>query len=212
MGGEEQAAAGRRERRRTAIIAAARASFLERGYEAVTLGEIVRISGGSLATLYALFNNKEGLLRAVVQEERYEGIERLDAIVARNDTPAVTIARIAGSIVEAIGRPEVMQLMRVVMAKSLCDPHFARAIYDNTHRPHLEWLTDLFTRWREAGQARIADPATAAHLFLGLTLHNAQTRAIYGEPAGVPTSAASLANAIALFIAGYGIADVGDRD
>lgn len=59
--------------RRHAFLEAARAVFLESGYEAASVNEVVRRAGGSLATLYAQFGNKEGLFLAVAadQHERF---------------------------------------------------------------------------------------------------------------------------------------------
>lgn len=59
--------------RRQAFLEAARAVFLESGYEAASVNEVVRQAGGSLATLYAQFGNKEGLFLAVAadQHERF---------------------------------------------------------------------------------------------------------------------------------------------
>jgi len=55
----------RRARRRGAILDAAEELFIERGYEGTKLAKIVRRSGGSLATLYEIFGNKQGLLHAI---------------------------------------------------------------------------------------------------------------------------------------------------
>jgi AcrR family transcriptional regulator len=55
--------------RRHAFLQAAREVFLEQGYEAASVNDVVRRAGGSLATLYAQFGNKEGLFFAVVQEQ-----------------------------------------------------------------------------------------------------------------------------------------------
>lgn len=204
---------GRRERRRGAMIAAARALFLERGYDSVTLGEIVRRSGGSLSTLYDLFENKAGLLGAIVAEERFEGLERLDAIVACGDSAAATLRAIAGSIHHDLMQPEVIGMMRIVLAESLRDAAFARSIYENAHLPRLAWLTDLFAEWAARGQARIADPTMAAQFFFGLILHGAQTRAFFGAVAG-PADAAcdqALGEAVTLFVTGYAIARGGSE-
>ncbi|MBX9745266.1 MAG: TetR/AcrR family transcriptional regulator [Hyphomonadaceae bacterium] len=54
--------------RRHAFLAAAREVFLEQGYEAASVNDVVRRAGGSLATLYAQFGNKEGLFLAVAQD------------------------------------------------------------------------------------------------------------------------------------------------
>ena len=63
------------DRRRRAIIEAARSLFVEQGYERTTLSEIVDRAGGSLATVYKLFGNKDGLLEAAVFERTFSGDE-----------------------------------------------------------------------------------------------------------------------------------------
>ena len=55
--------------RRQAFLEAAREVFLEQGYEAASVNDVVRLAGGSLATLYSQFGNKEGLFLAVVQDQ-----------------------------------------------------------------------------------------------------------------------------------------------
>lgn len=55
--------------RRQAFLQGARQVFLDHGYEAASVNDVVRLAGGSLATLYAQFGNKEGLFLAVVQDQ-----------------------------------------------------------------------------------------------------------------------------------------------
>lgn len=55
--------------RRQAFLQGARQVFLEQGYEAASVNDVVRLAGGSLATLYAQFGNKEGLFLAVIQDQ-----------------------------------------------------------------------------------------------------------------------------------------------
>ena len=55
--------------RRHAFLLAAREVFLEQGYEQASVNDVVRRAGGSLATLYAQFGNKEGLFLAVAQDQ-----------------------------------------------------------------------------------------------------------------------------------------------
>ncbi|HEX8901349.1 TetR/AcrR family transcriptional regulator [Vitreimonas sp.] len=54
--------------RRRAFLETALTVFCERGYEHVNVNDIVRQAGGSLATLYSQFGNKEGLFLAVLEE------------------------------------------------------------------------------------------------------------------------------------------------
>lgn len=55
--------------RRQAFLHAAREVFLEQGYEAASVNDVVRKAGGSLATLYSQFGSKEGLFVAVMQDQ-----------------------------------------------------------------------------------------------------------------------------------------------
>src|SRR5215470_10377945 len=58
--------------RRQAFLDAARDVFLEKGYASATIDEVVARAGGSKATVYSLFENKEGLFAALVAEAAEE--------------------------------------------------------------------------------------------------------------------------------------------
>jgi AcrR family transcriptional regulator len=66
---DSQRAPDRGVARRHAFLEAAREVFLEQGYEAASVNDVVRRAGGSLATLYAQFGNKEGLFLAVTEDQ-----------------------------------------------------------------------------------------------------------------------------------------------
>ena len=197
----------RRERRRRAILAAAKQLFLERGFEAVSLSEVVRCSGGSLTTLYDLFESKLGLLRAVVASERFDGIGRIDAIVARNDDPIATLDSIAGEIHDELLRPDAIGLMRVVMGESLRNPEFAQAVYAVAHVPFVDRLARIFAVWDATAKARMAEPRRAAEIFIGLVLHGAHMSAMFGGNCGISPQEREdrIREATRLFLAGYGV-------
>jgi len=62
------AVSGRGAARRQAMLDAACEVFLEHGFEGASVADVVRRSGGSLATLYASFGSKEGLFEAIVAQ------------------------------------------------------------------------------------------------------------------------------------------------
>src|ERR1700754_483272 len=57
------------EQRRERIIRLAAPLFLKKGYDNVSIDEIIGVVGGSKATIYAWFGGKEGLFEAVVRQE-----------------------------------------------------------------------------------------------------------------------------------------------
>ena len=99
----------RLDRRRKAIIAAARELFVEQGYERATLAEIVTRAGGSLATVYKLFGNKDQLLEAVVFESAGSGEAVIREAAAAGLAPVPTLHRIAKGLHEHFLDPVVIR-------------------------------------------------------------------------------------------------------
>lgn len=60
------------------IVKTALELFLKNGYEKTSLSDIVAISGGSLASIYTFFENKEGLFKAIIEQE-------IDCLIAEID-------------------------------------------------------------------------------------------------------------------------------
>ena len=60
------------------IVKTALELFLKNGYEKTSLSDIVAISGGSLASIYTFFENKEGLFKAIIEQEIDSFIKEID--------------------------------------------------------------------------------------------------------------------------------------
>lgn len=60
------------------IVKTALDLFLKNGYEKTSLNDIVAISGGSLASIYTFFENKEGLFKAIIEQEIDSLISEID--------------------------------------------------------------------------------------------------------------------------------------
>src|ERR1700750_2919273 len=57
------------EQRRERVVRMAAPLFLKKGYDNVSIDEIIGVVGGSKATIYAWFGGKEGLFEAVVRQK-----------------------------------------------------------------------------------------------------------------------------------------------
>ena len=66
----EQPQTRRGQERRLALLVIACDLFLERGYDAVSLDDIVNHAGGSKASIYKYFGSKEGLFTAICDYRR----------------------------------------------------------------------------------------------------------------------------------------------
>lgn len=170
----------RREDRRKAILDAAEALFLEQGFAKVSFAAIIRRSGGSLATAYELFGNKHGLLRAVVERDKYEGMEDIEAIMAETESAAEILRLITRRVHAHIMTPRATAMWRIVIGESLNDPEFARAFYREVHLKRVADLADVFRSWNEDGRAHFDDPEAAAELYLAMMVADLQMCALTG--------------------------------
>ncbi len=166
----------RRLERRRAMIEAAESLFLELGYDATSLAAIVKRSGGSLATLYELFGNKQGLLRAIVElrdeQDRCPGYGQDCAV-----TPASELLRgYAHRLYAHVTSRRAIALKRIVITEALRDPMFARTLYEDIHLPAVRELAGILRRLDEDGKARVDDPMAAARLFFAIVMSDAQLR------------------------------------
>jgi len=175
-----------RERRHGAILDAAEALFIEQGYDRTSLAEIVRRSGGSLATLYELFGNKQGLLHAIATRWRDETVlsrmERGDIAAQSN---VETLMNYVESEREFRRSPRAIALMKMLVSECLRDRDFALQIYRDLHMPAVRELSDLFADWAAAGEAEIDDPEAAAQLFVSTVSGDSMLSTLAGVEDGM---------------------------
>ncbi|MBA4760138.1 TetR/AcrR family transcriptional regulator [Sphingosinicella sp.] len=177
----------RRTARRQAILDAAEALFLEYGYPSVSLSTIVQRSGGSLATIYQMFGNKQGLLRAVVDRSNDESLKDLDTLLASGLPPRRILEEFAIRYLAFATAPRKIAVMRLVIMESLNDPDFGAAFDNDMQMKYVAHIATLFENWNARGLARIDRPQQAAELYLAILLCNLPIRFMLGRPAEKPS-------------------------
>ena len=169
---------GRLDSRRGAILNAARALFIEKGYEQTTLADIVNHAGGSLATIYKLFGNKDRLLEAVVLDNAASGEAIVREVAEAGLAPAPALHAIARGLHQLFLDPRVVAIVRVVIARSVSDPQFARQFFERTAHRTRNAIEALLGRWQAEGIALNGSPEFLADMFMGLLVSDLQTQAI----------------------------------
>lgn len=172
----------RRDKRRRAILDAAQALFLEKGYDATTLGDVVARSGGSLATLYELFGNKPGLLLAMVTERCGEITRVIDAATLEGE-PAEGLRIIAGSLLAQLADPAGIALLRIVVAEAPRLPELGRLFYEAGPAAGRRTMARYLAAQAARGALRIDDPEAAALLFFNMLFGDRQMRLLCELPA-----------------------------
>ena len=171
----------RRTARRQAILDAAEALFLEYGYPSVSLSTIVQRSGGSLATIYQMFGNKQGLLRAVVDRSNDESLKDLDTLLASGLPPRRILEEFAIRYLAFATNPRKIAVMRLVIMESLNDPDFGAAFDNDMQMKYVAHIATLFENWNARGLAQVDRPQQAADLYLAILLGNLPIRFMLGR-------------------------------
>lgn len=101
------------------IVKTALELFLKNGYDKTSLSDIVAISGGSLASIYTFFENKEGLFKAIIEQEIDELISEIDEKIDLKISHSLEefLTKFATIIFSIICRKKKISLGRIMMSE-----------------------------------------------------------------------------------------------
>jgi AcrR family transcriptional regulator len=172
--------AGRRpsrgEKRRRAILDAASIVFLQKGYEKASLSEILTLSGGSRATIYQLFGNKDGLLEAMLVECCQAVLAPLSADAVRSRPPEEVLREMAVRSVDVLLSPANLALTRVVLAEGRKFPHLTRVFHEQGFVEGNLMLGAYLSDISRGGAYHIPDPERYARIFFSMAWGDAMFR------------------------------------
>lgn len=195
---------GKRELRRRAMLAAAQDLFLEKGYEATTLGDVVGRSGGSFATLYELFQSKLGLLQALVGESCATVGAAVEPAICSEQPVEEALRELAENLFRSLLDPRIVALFRVVVAQSVTRPELGLLFYEAGPVAGQLRIAEYLRRQAEAGRLQIEDPNAASHLFFHMMLGHFHQRLLFGTDAPTPQCQAKhLDFALAAFLRAF---------
>jgi AcrR family transcriptional regulator len=134
--------------RRQAFLQAAREVFLEHGYEAASVNDVVRMAGGSLATLYAQFGNKEGLFLAFMQDQHDRFAREMSPPQSVDNLPLEEALQIVGEhFLRRLLAPDCIAFYRVTVSEARKLPeHLRRYITSSGANLVYAELTKQLTR------------------------------------------------------------------
>ncbi|MBL8698706.1 MAG: TetR/AcrR family transcriptional regulator [Alphaproteobacteria bacterium] len=181
----ERYSAARRESRRRAFLEAAGVLFVEKGYGETSLADVVKRSGGSLATLYEFFGNKAGLFRALIDDRASRITRTLSQPEAEGRSVAASLEALGRQLLELLLEPEVIAVQRLVIAESAQFPELASMYFSAGPAAVHGHLRTYLAEQARQGRLAIDDPAVAAEHFGGLVKGTCHVCALFGVPDGL---------------------------
>jgi AcrR family transcriptional regulator len=151
------------------FIEAATAVFIEKGYQHARLSEIVARAGGSLATLYRVFGDKEGLAHAIIRRRVHDLSLRLQDLNLAGLTPEQALRLAARRIAEGLASAEAVVVHRIVIGEGQSFPALRDWFFDHAVASMRNTLRGYFEQEVAAGRLTLASPAMASsHFFMML--------------------------------------------
>jgi TetR/AcrR family transcriptional regulator, mexJK operon transcriptional repressor len=152
--------------RRKGILAAAHDVFLERGYVGATIDAVVERAGGSKATVYAMFGNKEGLFAALIAELA-ETFAEATRQLGPGSSVAESLRSLGRTYLELVLSEERLAMLRLVAGESGRLPQLGDVFYRLGPRCALTLFTELFRDWMGRGLVAGKSAESLASHFLG---------------------------------------------
>jgi AcrR family transcriptional regulator len=154
---------------RDRVLNAAFASFAEQGYEGASTLEIASRANVSKRELYALFENKQGMLAACI-EERAKRMRVAIEFPVLDDRDGLERALIAfgATLLLEVSDPKVLAVYRLAIAEAERAPAVAEALHTLGCKANQAALAELLKSAQTAGLLGEAEPSQMATEFYAL--------------------------------------------
>ncbi len=151
------------------FLDAATEVFVEKGYQHARLSEIVARAGGSLATLYRIFGDKEGLACAILERRMDVHLNMLHDLNLSGLPPEQALPQVAIRMARMMAQPDSKVIYRIVVGEGQSFPALRDWFFDQVVTTIRRTLADYFEQQVAAGRLRLASPkAAAAQFFMSL--------------------------------------------
>ncbi|WP_235041961.1 TetR/AcrR family transcriptional regulator [Vreelandella profundi] len=167
--------------RRERLLDAARDVFLEQGYAGASVNEVVARAGGSLATLYKQFGNKEGLFMAAMERHIATAWTVLEEGRRDQQAPEQVLYELGRRMLMLVFDAGVIRLVRGLAFEAERAPELGEMFLtrgpDHTRQALANYLRDQV----ESGRLALEEPREAAGIFMGMLLGEWHIDALLGR-------------------------------
>jgi len=194
------------ERRRQAMMEAAYELFLEKGYAAVTVDEIIQRSGGSKSSLYKFFGNKEGVFGAVIEDLANEMLGKMKISNSSHKTIREELQRIGFTIGRLALSANAIHQYRLAISNAAAFPDLARLWFDKGPGTTFTGIAEYLNNEAASGRLKIENSTLAAQFFLGMIICKDNILMSIGDPGPSDRKLKEVVNeAVEVFLAAYGV-------
>lgn len=163
-----------------ALTATAADLFLDQGYEAVSLDDLINRVGGSRRNIYQHFGGKEGLFIAAITCLCDEISEPLVEMEIDDKNIKAALGAFGRQVLEIVLQPRVLSLHRLMIAEGHRFPELAQAIWCAGHDNAIRILAAWIERTAPGEIRPDISPEVLANQFVSMVVNGPQLRALVG--------------------------------
>jgi len=156
--------------RKEQILKAAFQCLARTGYSRLTVRDIAAEAGVSVGTLYLHFENKQAIVKALVEQGRELDEAGLDAIPVEG-SPLEALGAVFQFLIERLDDPESAAALRVdvdLWAEAIHHPA-VRELFEDSRRYWLGRMSELVEKAQKAGELPTSvDPASLTQLLIAM--------------------------------------------
>lgn len=190
--------------RRDKMLNAATILFVKNGFDAVSIGDIIKKSGGSRRDIYTYFGNKKGLFFAAIDE--IFALSQVDIVSAKDDAldTRKALVKIGERFIENQTSKDAQIAYRLFISESRRFPSLGRRYFDLVTSEYYRQLSQFFQARRD--RLTIDDPDRAAILYLEMVKGDIVQRAQLGPKyqASKAEIKAHIVRTVEVFLGGVG--------
>lgn len=192
------------EQRYERLLKAATGEFLEKGYAATNLDDIISRAGGSRRSIYTHFGGKEGLFQALVTQVATQILAPVRQEPDKNKNLKESLLCFANRLVAALLSPPALDLSRLALIDGVRFPELAKAYFEAGPGSAASSLAVLFDLAMERGEIVHLDSRLAARLFVGMLRDNLYLQVLLRlrEPPEQEEREELVSNAVEIFLNG----------
>ncbi|WP_404478492.1 TetR/AcrR family transcriptional regulator [Novosphingobium sp. BL-52-GroH] len=176
------------EARKRALILHARQQITQFGFHNASLNEVIRLAGGSKATVTKYFGNRDGLFAAALAQSVHDGMAELDLELPLNAGSLLAGVRILTRVLLSFHlSPQAIATYRGIIASSGSGNSRASLFYHSGHLVVVPEVARYLERWRGRGIGPAVDLAAEGGRLTHLIRSDLYERALLGlQPLPVP--------------------------
>ncbi len=165
-----------------ALLNSATELFLEKGYDAVSLDDVVNYAGGSKASIYKYFGSKEGLFTSICDYRRELFFKNICVSFdsERDDLRNFLIHTLIG-FYQKITCDENAAFMRLIIEQSQRNPDLALYLHQKGPEHVQKTIAHALEQATLLGKIQCQKPYNSAMMFFGI-LRNIEWKILMGVP------------------------------